>query len=115
PHQLLNKKKPVTFTEEPNEDTLAIWLASSAIAKHLVADSVGIVNAERLREELQKAGRDKDVPVRSLLLTLKLESWLRHLVAQGVLARPTNPKSPRQSTFFGSERQAPVRPKSSVS
>src|SRR5207245_4058428 len=53
----------------------------------MMSESIGIINATRFFDALQKARRHEEgISMGSLTPTLTLEAWLRHLTTQGVLA-----------------------------
>ena len=53
----------------------------------MISESIGIIDARRFFDALQKARRNEEgISMGSLTPTLTLEAWLRHLSAQGVLA-----------------------------
>jgi asparagine synthase (glutamine-hydrolysing) len=64
-------------------------LASVEIGQHLVGSLLGIIDADRFSEALQKvSGKEEPSYLDMLKRTLWLEFWLRHLVTHQILAKP---------------------------
>jgi asparagine synthase (glutamine-hydrolysing) len=91
PDEILNRKKKemihqATSTNVSAESTSAEWPSLVEIGQHIVASSIAIIDSNRFWEALQRARRNEEIPIESLTNTLMLESWLRHLTTERVLA-----------------------------
>jgi asparagine synthase (glutamine-hydrolysing) len=78
----------------------------------MISASIGIINATRFFDALQKARRDEEgISMGSLTPTLTLEAWLRHLTAQGVLASSISRQRKRFSPLEVKRVRTTVGPK----
>jgi asparagine synthase (glutamine-hydrolysing) len=115
PNEILNRRR-IAFGPQPSmKNSSTEWLGSIEIGEHMVSSSMGIIDANRFGEALQKAWYDADASFESLVRTLTLESWLQHLRVQGVL---TNAMSQNEAKFYpleGRKAQAAAQPKGSAS
>ena len=97
PGELLERKrKPLP----PPKDCSTQWPSSSEIGQHVISGSIGIIEPNRLLEELHKARCNEEVSIDNLRRTLTLEAWLRHLTMQGILTNPMPTKEPHHSQAF---------------
>jgi asparagine synthase (glutamine-hydrolysing) len=121
PDEILNRKKKemipqATSTDVSAESTSAEWPNSVEIGQHIVASSIAIIDQNRFREALQRARRNEEFHIESVKNTLILESWLRRLTSQRILANSISNK--RQDDFFSfdvKELHGPAHSKSSAS
>jgi asparagine synthase (glutamine-hydrolysing) len=86
PDELLNRKRRTAAVEELSKDVLNPWPRPAEIGQEIISSSVGFVDQKLFVQALQEVGRNEELPAGSLKRTLFLESWLRHLAIQGVLA-----------------------------
>ncbi len=119
PDKVLDRKRKAFVPPRPLRDSSIEWPSLVEFGQHMVSSSVGIINRDRFVEALQKVHRNQEIPIESLMRTLTFESWLRHLVAQTVLAVPTNSMFASYQEYFSAlkpqELQGPAQPKSSAS
>lgn len=92
PDEVLNRKqkafrRPVAETEKENNRSVEL-LRSVDIGHHMLSGSLGIIDPSRFTEALQKVRPKEEALMHMLTVTLKLESWLRHLASQEILAIP---------------------------
>jgi asparagine synthase (glutamine-hydrolysing) len=83
PQAILNRKKippPPQNIQQPSPR-----LIPNETGDFLISSSVGIVDEHRFAEALHRTRAGEGTPAESLMLTLKLESWLRNLNKFGVL------------------------------
>jgi asparagine synthase (glutamine-hydrolysing) len=97
PHELLNRKGKALAAETPNQDIAVEWPKLTELGRHMVSSSIGVINPIRFQEALERACRNEKVPIKSLMRSLMIECWLRHLVSQGVLTKPISTKTRRFS------------------
>ncbi len=95
PDELLNRRRKAFVPQEPKTDRSTEWPRFADIDKHMVSNSIGIIDQNGFEDALQKARRNDDVPIGILRDTLELESWLCHLTIQRVLT--TSMSTERQS------------------
>ena len=88
PHEVLNRRRK-EFVQQDSPKDSAEWTILIDRNQRMVSSSMGIIDAHRFAETLQKARRHEQVLVGSLTRTLTLEFWLRHLTLHGVLKSPT--------------------------
>jgi asparagine synthase (glutamine-hydrolysing) len=114
PDGLLNRRRKTFVPPEPKKDSLTEWPSLVEMGQHITSGTIGIVDPDRLAEALQKARHNEDVPSVSLKRAVTLESWLRHLTIEGVLADST-PKQTNSATLGAKQLQASAQPKSLAS
>jgi asparagine synthase (glutamine-hydrolysing) len=85
PDEVLNRRRRAFVRQDPKKGNPSEWPSESQIGQHLTSGSLGMIDSHGLLEALRKARRNQEVPIKSLMKTLTLESWLRHLTSQGVL------------------------------
>jgi asparagine synthase (glutamine-hydrolysing) len=84
PDEILNRTKPLVRPRRAKDD-FTQCAKRFAADQPLICSSIGIVDANRLIEAVEKARRREPVLVRPLLRTFVLEAWLRHLTLHGIL------------------------------
>jgi asparagine synthase (glutamine-hydrolysing) len=94
PTELLNRKRKPFVALQPRKDSTTEWPDSMKAGKHIICSPRGIIDPERFAEALQ-AQKHVNVDIDNLKQTLMLESWILHLMIQGVL---TNPMSTKQES-----------------
>ena len=116
PDEVLNRKKREAIPQESPKGSPKEPPQLPEIGQHFVNGAIGIVDPDRFAEALQKARRNEDVPMGNLNRTLTLESWLRHLMLQGVLTNSVSTKRQEYSSSLGpKELQSPAQRKSLAS
>lgn len=116
PDELLNRKQKSFAPSDTKKEVSSVWPSLNEIGQAMVSSSIGIIDSHRLLEALKRAQRNEEVPIQSLNRTLFLESWLRHLTAQGVLNNSMATKRKKDFSSLGAkELQASAQPKSSAS
>lgn len=95
PDELLNRKRLKAFVRPESErekanHKSADMLAAVTPGQHMVSSALGIIDPSRFSEALQRVSSNDEVLMRTLTLTLRLESWLRHLAAHKVLSIPNS-------------------------
>jgi asparagine synthase (glutamine-hydrolysing) len=85
PDELLNRKQRRIETAS---DIATEWPSLAEVGNDLICCTLGLIDAKRFLEALERARRNDEVDVCSLKRTLFLESWLRYLAAHGVLSSP---------------------------
>jgi asparagine synthetase B (glutamine-hydrolysing) len=109
PDEIL-KRRRIALAEQPSRTGFpAEWLSLIEICDHMVSSVLGVVDANRFGEALQKAGDDND-SLSNLLRTLTLESWLQHLKSQRVLTNATSQREPGYGPVQAREAHAGIRP-----
>jgi asparagine synthase (glutamine-hydrolysing) len=79
PDELLNRKRKAYIARGPLADISADWTRYADLTQHMVNDALGIVDAKKFLEALQKARQGKTVPVVTLMRTLSIENWLQKM------------------------------------
>jgi asparagine synthase (glutamine-hydrolysing) len=85
PDGILNRKRKAFVARAPLAAVLAELPALVELSQSMVSSSLGIVDARRLSEAFESAGRGQQIPIVPLLRTLGAELWLRHLTDLGIL------------------------------
>jgi asparagine synthase (glutamine-hydrolysing) len=110
PGELLNRRKQAVLRQEPDEHTFRGYPTLAEVQNCVICNSVGIVDRDRFLEALERS-QCEEAFSQSLMLTLKLESWLRHLTKQGVLADRVVAKRTRYAaSALSSESRDLVQP-----
>ncbi len=102
PDEVLSRRRKAFAQQAPTRDETTEWSSLIEIGHHIVSSSIGVMDASRFSEALQKGRCNKEVPIGSLKKTVSLELWLRHLGMRGVL---TNTKSTTKTNVFPSFRE----------
>jgi asparagine synthase (glutamine-hydrolysing) len=85
PDELLSRKRKAFVVRAP---MTAILMQSADLAKitqHMVSDTLKILNSKNFSEFLQRAYHGKEVPSVTVIRTLGIEFWLKHLRSYNVL------------------------------
>jgi asparagine synthase (glutamine-hydrolysing) len=87
PDEILNRKSKAFVARAPLVGISQDWARLSAIAQDMIASAIGIVDANRFSEALQKArrGENDELPAIALTTTIFIEGWLRDLRTLGVI------------------------------
>jgi asparagine synthase (glutamine-hydrolysing) len=85
PDELLNRRRKEFVQQEPPKDNSAEWTTLIDRNQHMVCSVMGIIDQHRFVETLQNAGRNDQITMGSIMRTLTLEFWLRHLTLHGVI------------------------------
>ncbi len=93
PDELLNRKRKAYIVRGPMADIAADWTRYAEMSQHMVASSLGIVEAKKFSEALQKARHGQETPIVSLMRALGIEVWLRSLSKSGILVDENSPNS----------------------
>jgi len=79
PNQILNRKRKAFVSRAPLKSIAKDWTFLDEVSKHMVAESIGVVEPEKFRRVLENARSGYQVPLVFLLRTITLEAWLRHI------------------------------------
>jgi asparagine synthase (glutamine-hydrolysing) len=79
PDKLLNRKRKAFVVRSPRAAISTEWESLTEMSRHMVSGSLGIVQAERIFEILQKVRRGDEVSIVTLMRTFTIELWLRGL------------------------------------
>src|SRR5262249_39833386 len=90
PEELLNRKPKAFFPGGQSKVLLPEWanLATADAVQDMVSGSLEIIDSSRFWHALQKGVDKEGVSTASVMRTLTLEAWLRHLVGHNVLTTP---------------------------
>jgi asparagine synthase (glutamine-hydrolysing) len=109
PPEVLNRKKRAFVQEASSRNTSSDRPCFVGMDNHpLLSSCIGMIDANRLREALRRAGNDQEVSLERLERTLTFEFWLRHLAIHNValdLASVGKPNhgSSRKPTYLRSD------------
>jgi asparagine synthase (glutamine-hydrolysing) len=78
PDEILNRKRKAYVARATMAAISNEWTRFGELADRMVSDSLGIVDAEKFLEALQKVRQGRDMPMVTLMRTVGIESWLRH-------------------------------------
>lgn len=88
PDEILNRRQSACGGPELKNNGAAEW-PCSFVGERVVANTVGVIDADRFWQVLQKARCHEDVPNELLSRSLTLECWLRHLERRGIVKTST--------------------------
>ena len=95
PDEILNRKTKAFVARAPMKAVSRDWAKLMEMTQNMVISSLGIVDATRFTETLQKARRGEDeVPMISLTRTIFIEGWLKDIRKFGVINLDT-PQRPQ--------------------
>jgi asparagine synthase (glutamine-hydrolysing) len=84
PQEILNRKGKAFVARSPLVAISAGWTRFVEMTQNMLSGSLGIVDSERLYAELRKARRGEEVPIVTLMRTIRIEDWLNNLRALGI-------------------------------
>ena len=93
PKEILNRKGKAFVARSPMVAISNEWAHFAEMTQNMLSSSLGIVDAERISEALQKVRRGEEVPMVTLRRTLFLESWLKDLHALEIVNLDTTLKT----------------------
>jgi len=97
PDELLNRKRKAYIARGPMAEIAADWPRYADLTQHMVSDALGVVDAKKFLEALQKARQGKEVAVITLMRTLGMEIWLQKLSDSKLLSGTASAKGDRPS------------------
>jgi asparagine synthase (glutamine-hydrolysing) len=104
PDELLNRKRKAFVPGGHREDFNMLLPNPQDVGQSPVGSALGIIDIDRLVAFLQQCNGNNEILMKSLMRTVRLEFWLRHLRIRNVLTVPTSTKrldypDPRARTF----------------
>jgi asparagine synthase (glutamine-hydrolysing) len=116
PDELLNRRRKTFVPPEPRKDSSKEWPGPMEIGQPIIGSSLRIIDRNRFAEALRQTRSNEDATVGSLKRTLTLESWLRHLTIQGILANSMSNKRQEYSSSPETKKlREPTQPESLAS
>jgi len=88
PDELLKRRRKAFVSQESQKDDSAEWARLVEMSHELVANGWGIIDSGRFVEALQKAVWNEETATGSLIRTVMMLAWLRHLSMREVLTGP---------------------------
>jgi asparagine synthase (glutamine-hydrolysing) len=85
PDELLNRKRKAFVARAPLTAISSDWSRLVEMTQHMVSISLGIVEEKRFLEALQRARHGQEVSTITVMRTLGIETWLRHLSNKGTM------------------------------
>jgi len=94
PEQLLNRRRKAFIPPESRAHSTTEWPSLVDVGEYPTSSAMGVTDPSLFLQILQNVRHNvewaDEVPIDSLKSTLILESWLRHLLIQGVLTTNTS-------------------------
>lgn len=84
PDEILNRKRKAYVARAPIAGISTEWGSLVEVSQHMCMGLLGVVDAKRLVEALQKARQGVEVPVVTLMRTFRIEVWLRNVTTTHV-------------------------------
>jgi asparagine synthase (glutamine-hydrolysing) len=85
PDDILNKKRKATIARAPLLGISREWATLVVYSRHMVADSIGIIDSERFLAALQNAKHGEELHWIPLTRAVHIEVWFRSLLKLGVV------------------------------
>jgi len=79
PDELLNRRRKAYAVRTPMVSIAREWASLDQLTHHMTSASLGIVNAVAFSEVLRKVCGGQQVPIVTVMRTLGIEFWLRHI------------------------------------
>jgi asparagine synthase (glutamine-hydrolysing) len=98
PDEILHRKRKAFMSRCSSRTTSAEWNHLLEMTKRLVSSSLGIVHTQEFSNAIQMARAAQETAPVSLVRTISLEYWLRHLSHRGILKIDT--ANPLQAQFM---------------
>jgi asparagine synthase (glutamine-hydrolysing) len=95
PEEILTRKRKAYVSRGPRVAIAGRWTELRPLAENMIAESLGIVSAERFVSVLEDLRLGKEAPLVPVLRTLLLERWLRNLASQEI-PNPNRPEFTRE-------------------
>jgi asparagine synthase (glutamine-hydrolysing) len=106
PDELLNRKRKAYVARTPMAEISADWNHYADLTQHMFSSSLGIVEALKFLEVLQKARHGQRVPMVTVLRTLGIENWLQKLRDSKLLNITASAEG---ASPFGKEHYSPLK------
>ncbi len=90
PDELLNRKRKAFVVRASMAALSRQWDELIEICGHMVIGSLGIVDPKEFSDVLQRARHGKEVPTVTVMRTLGVEFWLKHVGPYDVLRDPAS-------------------------
>ena len=94
PDELLNRKRKAFVTRGPRMAIATEWPHLLELGQHMLVSSLGIADSTRFVNALEETRQGEEVPIVTLMRTLGIELWLRHLTTNHVLGDATSQTRP---------------------
>jgi hypothetical protein len=85
PNEILNRRGKAFVARAFLVGFSRDWVNLVETTRHMVSDSIGIVDPDRFLAALQKGRRGEEVPMVTLKRTILLERWLGNLQRFGIV------------------------------
>jgi asparagine synthase (glutamine-hydrolysing) len=109
PEEILHRKRKAFVIRTPMAHLSSESPRLIALARDMVSAQLGIVNAAKFRGAVERARHGREVHVVSLLRTLAIEYWLRHLRDwnwfDAPVASNSHPSFPNRQAIIGFESE----------
>ncbi|MGA8104103.1 MAG: asparagine synthase-related protein [Candidatus Acidiferrales bacterium] len=103
PDEILNRKRKAFVGRSPRTAILREWDARIDRGAHMLATSLGIVDAKAFGEAVLNARHGQEVNLVAMMRTMRIESWLENVAAHGIEV-PGNSRTGRRTVSEGTMR-----------
>jgi asparagine synthase (glutamine-hydrolysing) len=86
PDELLTRKRKAFVARAPMAAISEEWTNFTEVTHKMLSSSLGIVDSDEVWAALQKARRGQQVSTVTIMRTLGIEFWLRHLSNRGIVS-----------------------------
>jgi asparagine synthase (glutamine-hydrolysing) len=100
PDELLNRRRKTFALQKSKPSDPPDWPDLVEIGQNVVGGCMRFIDSRRFLKALQKVRDNERGPIESLKRTVTLESWLRHLTFQGVVANAVSTEKQQCSSSY---------------
>ncbi len=97
PDEILNRRRKAYVSRAPLTAIAKDWARMEETGRTLVSSELGIVEQQKFEDTIEKARQGHEVPVVSLMRTIAVETWLRHVRAWSIGQARSNEGESRQA------------------
>lgn len=84
PNEILNRRRKAYVSRSPLAAISKDWARLEQMSRVLVSSELGIIDQQKLEQNIEKARQGHEVLVVLLIRTLAIETWLRHARARSI-------------------------------
>jgi asparagine synthase (glutamine-hydrolysing) len=93
PDEILNRKRKAFVARGPLAAIATDWTSCVQLAQRSVSGSLGLIDATKYLETLQKARDGQEIAMAPLMRTIAIDKWLKSLVDHGLLTQELTAQS----------------------
>jgi asparagine synthase (glutamine-hydrolysing) len=103
PDKVLNRNRKGFVVRSPMKAVANDWTCLSRMSNHMLSEVLGIVDANAFREALERTRCGEENHIVTLMRTIQIECWLRHLRDRRVLCLPGQSRRPKRIDRYSAD------------